>query len=124
MSTDINAKDLGKFAEKLDRIARERPDRVAEIMRKHGGLIEQKAAVITPVDTGLLRRANNSRIREYKGSVTLILENRMEYAPYQHNKPHRHTQPQARDHFISLPFFAEIPALVDEIIRTDIEALQ
>ena len=124
MSTDIDARDLGKLAERLAKAMRERPDRVVDIMRKHGGIIEQKAAVLTPVDTGLLRRANTSRVVSGEGSATLTVENRMVYAPYQHNKPHRHTQPQARDHFISLPFFAELPALVDEIIRTDIEALQ
>lgn len=124
MSIDIASKDLGKLAEKLGRAVRERPDRVIQIMRKHGGIIEQKARPLTPVDTGLLVGANTSRVESYESYVLLTLENRMEYASYQHDLPHRHKQPHARDHFISIPFFAELPALVDEIIRTDIEALQ
>lgn len=124
MSTTIDAKDLRKLADKIHKAVAERPDRVADIMRKHGGIIEQKAAPLTPVDMGFLRRANNSRIREYRGTITLTLENRMVYAPYQHYKVLNHTQPNARDHFISLPFYAELPAMCDDIINSDIEAFQ
>lgn len=124
MSTTIDAKDLRKLADKIHKAVAERPERVAGILRKHGGIIEQKAASITPVDTGLLRRANRSRVSQSKGAVTLTLENRMVYAPYQHYKVLNHTQPNARDHFISLPFYAELPAMCDDIINTDIEAFQ
>jgi hypothetical protein len=49
------------------------------------------------------------------------MENRMIYARYQHDYPHNHTQPQARDHFISIPFEAELPAIVGDIIAADIQ---
>lgn len=124
MSPTVDVKDLGSIADRFRRFAREHPENTERIMRKHGGIIEAKAAVLTPVDKGFLRRANTSRIVSYPGYIRLTVENRMEYAPYQHNFPHRHKQPQARDHFISLPFFAELPALVNEIISTDMEALQ
>ena len=120
MST-VDARDLGRFAEKLERVLAERPERVVAVMRKHAGLIEVKARAITPVDTGLLASKNKGRVEQFEGYASLTVENNQHYAPYQHNYPHRHSQPHARDHFISLPFFAELPALVDEIIRQDIE---
>lgn len=124
MSTTIDAKDLRKLADKIHKAVAERPDRVAGILRKHGGLIEQKARAITPVDTGLLARKNESRVAQFEGYVSLTIENNQHYAPYQHYKVLNHTQPNARDHFISLPFYAELPAMCDDIINTDIEAFQ
>ena len=120
MST-VDARDLGRFAEKLERALAERPERVVAVMRKHAGIIEVKARAITPVDTGLLASKNKGRVEQFEGYASLTMENNQDYAVYQHDYPHRHSQPHARDHFISLPFFAELPALVDEIIRQDIE---
>jgi len=45
----------------------------------------------------------------------------MIYARYQHDYPHRHTQPQVRDHFISIPFEAELPAIIADIVDADIK---
>lgn len=110
--------------ERIARMVRERPDRVGGILRRHGAIIEAKAAAITPVDKGFLRRANTGKVEREGAAWTLTVENRMSYAVWQHNFPHKHTQPQARDHFIALPFGAELPIIVKDIIDTDMEALQ
>ena len=110
--------------ERLQRMAREHGDRVAQILRRHGVAIETKAAAITPVDTGFLRRANAYKVERDGGAEILTVENRMSYAVWQHNYPHNHTQPNARDHFIALPFGAELPMIVSDIISEDMEAVQ
>jgi len=99
-----------------------RRERLEQLCRRHGAIIEAKAASITPVDKGFLRRANAHKVESWYGSTILTVENRMSYAVYQHNYPHNHTQPNARDHFIALPFGAELPALVRDIIDADMEA--
>ena len=119
--TDITVDQLGKAAESLRRMAREHPHIVEQYMMRHGAKIEAKAASITPVDKGFLRRATAYKVESAPGYVRLIIENRMPYAVYQHDYPHRHSQPQARDHFISIPFAAEIPMLVRDIIEADIK---
>lgn len=119
--TDITVDQLGKAAESLRRMAREHPHIVEQYMMRHGARIEAKAASITPVDKGFLRRATAYKVESAPGYVRLIVENRMPYAVYQHDYPHRHSQPQARDHFISIPFAAEIPLLVRDIIDADIK---
>ena len=110
--------------ESIGRMKQGRIDRTEKILRRHGGIIEAKAAVITPVDTGFLRRANQYSVGTWYGASILTVENRMNYAIWQHNFPHRHTQPQARDHFIALPFGAELPSIVKDIIDADMEALK
>ena len=120
-SGDISFKEA---QERLRRMLQGRRSRVAQLCRKHGAIIEAKAAAITPVDTGFLRRANKATVEDDGDAIVLTVENRMSYAAYQHNYPHRHTQPNARDHFIALPFGAELPLLVDDIISTDMEAVQ
>ena len=88
-------------------------------------MIEAKAAVLTPVDTGLLRRANEYHVAELSGygrdEVTLTIENRMVYAHYQHENVLHHNQPKARDHFISIPFEDELTPIVDEIVQADLQ---
>ena len=120
-SGDITFKDA---QERIRRMLDGRRIRLADLCRKHGAIIEVKAAAITPVDKGFLRRANKSIVEDDGAGVSLTIENRMEYAAYQHNYPHRHTQPNAQDHFIALPFGAELPLLVGDIINTDMEAVQ
>lgn len=117
---DISFKDA---QERIRRMIQGRPGRLASIMTRHGANIEVKAAAITPVDKGFLRRANKSKVDQGDRVVTLTVENRMEYAAYQHNYPHKHSQPNARDHFIALPFAAELPLMVDDIISADREAV-
>ena len=112
---------LSEAAEHIANMVRNHPARVEGILREHGAKIEAKAAVITPVDKGFLRRANTGKVYSSSDAVMLTIENRMEYAAYQHDYPHRHRQPQARDHFISIPFEAEIPAIVSDIIEADIK---
>jgi transcriptional regulator of NAD metabolism len=112
---------LAEAAERIRRITEHHNSRTAQILRTHGAKIEAKAAVITPVDKGFLRRANNYHVDATVDAVMLTMENRMIYARYQHDHPHNHTQPQARDHFISLPFEAEIPAIVRDIIDADLK---
>ena len=119
--TDITVDQLGKAAESLRRMAREHPHTVEHYMMRHGARIEAKAASITPVDRGFLRRATAYRVDGFYGVTRLTVENRLSYAVYQHDYPHRHSQPQARDHFISIPFAAEIPLLVRDIIEADIK---
>ena len=113
---------LSDARERIARMVGGHAGAVERICRRHGAIIEAKAASITPVDKGFLRRANASRVTAQAGSVELTVENRMSYAVWQHNFPHRHTQPQARDHFIALPFGAELPMLVKDIIDKDMEA--
>lgn len=113
--------DLGDVADRIRRFYEHRDGRIAQILRNHGAKIEAKAATITPVDKGFLRRANQYRVEPSPDSVTLIIENRMIYARYQHDYPHHHTQPNARDHFIGLPFAAELPAIVSDIMAADIK---
>ena len=112
---------LTEAAEAIGRMVREHNNWVRQIRVKHGAKIEAKAAVITPVDKGFLRRANTSKVRAEATAVSLTIENRMIYARYQHDYPHNHTQPMATDHFISIPFEAELPMIVDDIIGQDIK---
>ena len=114
---------IGEARERLAKAVRDHADGVERVLRKHGAIIEAKAAAITPVDKGFLRRANAHRVERDGTASVLTIENRMNYAVWQHNYPHRHTQPQARDHFIALPFGAELPMIVSDIIETDLEAL-
>ena len=112
-------------SEAIGRMVRNHPEAVAGILSKHGAIIEARAAVLTPVDTGALRRANQYHVRQEPGLVSLTIENRMIYAHYQHENVMRHTQPQARDHFISIPFENELPGIIDDIITADMrEATQ
>jgi hypothetical protein len=115
---------IGEARERIARMVREHGDRTEGILRRHGAVIEAKAAEITPVDTGFLRRANTSKVEKDARSIRLTVENRMVYAHWQHEYPHRHTQPRARDHFIALPFGAELPNIVKDIINADMEALK
>jgi len=119
--TGISSDQLGKAAEAIQRMVRDHPQTVENLMMRHGARIEAKAASITPVDKGFLRRATAYKVESAPGYVRLTIENRMPYAVYQHDYPHRHSQPQARDHFISIPFAAEIPLLVRDIIEADIK---
>ena len=113
--------DLKDAAERIRRFCEHRDGRIAEILRNHGGKMEAKMAVLTPVDKGFLRAANGYRVEPSVDAVTLIVENRMIYARYQHDYPHRHTQPHVRDHFIEIPFKAELPAIVSDIMDADIK---
>ena len=115
---DISLKDAQA---KIARFVRERRPRLLDVMRRHGAQIEVKAAAITPVDKGFLRRANTNKVKATDTAVSLTIENRMIYARYQHDYPHNHTQPMATDHFISIPFEAELPLIVDDIIGRDME---
>lgn len=108
-------------AERIARMLSNHPDHTERILRNHGARIEAKAAVLTPVDTGFLRRANEYQVDIDEKAATLTIQNRMNYAIWQHDYPHHHKQPQARDHFISIPFEAEIPAIVTDIIDADIK---
>ena len=119
MRTQTNL-DISAAKEKLRRFT-DRTARVSRILRQHGAKIEAKAAVLTPVDMGFLRRANTSRVASDMDAVTLTIENRMIYARYQHDYPHHHTQPQTRDHFIEMPFEAELPAIIADIMEADIK---
>ena len=112
---------LEEAAERIAKMVREHPAHTEYILRNHGARIEAKAAVLTPVDKGFLRRANEGIVAREEGAVTLTIQNRMNYAIWQHDYPHHHKQPQARDHFISIPFEAEIPAIVTDIIDADIK---
>lgn len=112
---------FSEASERIGRMVRNHKKHTEDILRRHGAQIEAKAAVITPVDTGFLRRANTSKVEATSDAVLLTMENRMIYARYQHDYPHNHTQPQARDHFISIPFEAELPAIVGDIIAADIQ---
>ena len=116
--TEITLKEA---AERMRRLRENHASKTKQILLNHGAKIEAKAAVLTPVDMGFLRRANTSHVDATSTAVMLTMENRMIYARYQHDYPHRHTQPQVRDHFISLPFEAELPAIVSDIISADIK---
>ena len=112
---------LAEAAERMRRLRENHASKTKQILLNHGAKIEAKAAVLTPVDKGFLRRANTSKVAVFPDAIELTIENRMIYARYQHDYPHRHTQPQARDHFIAIPFAAELPAIVNDIIDADIK---
>ena len=112
---------LSEAAEHIRNLRERHSIKTEDILRKHGAAIEAKAAVLTPVDTGMLRRANTSKVKSSANAVELTIENRMIYARYQHDYPHMHSQPQASDHFIPIPFQAEIPLIVSDIVDADIE---
>ena len=112
---------LTEAAERIAKMVRDHNNWVTQILVKHGAKIEAKAAVITPVDKGFLRRANTHKVKATPSAVSLTIENRMIYARYQHDYPHNHTQPMATDHFIEIPFKAELPMIVDDIIGKDME---
>lgn len=120
----VAAGDMDEVIRKIRAMAEGRTDRVEGILRRHGAIIEARAATITPVDKGFLRRANEHLVLRRNDDNLLVIQNRMVYAKYQHNYVHRHSQPAARDHFIQIPFEAEIPDLVADIIKNDMEALQ
>lgn len=122
----IRAGDISprEAQERLRRMLASRRNRVEGLCKRYGAIIEAKSATITPVDTGFLRRANEYKVETWYDTTFLTIENRMIYARYQHDYPHHHTQPNARDHFIEIPFSAEIPALIDDIADSDMEALQ
>ena len=105
----------------IDRMLQDRPEHLGKILARHGAKVEAKAAVLTPVDTGALRRANAYKVELGTREASLTIENRMVYAHYQHERIMRHHQPQARDHFISIPFEAELPLIIDDIVQTDIK---
>ena len=119
--TDIT---LAEAAERMRRLREKHESKTKEILLTHGAKIEAKAAVLTPVDKGFLRRANTSRVKVYPDAIEMIIENRMIYARYQHDYPHRHTQPQARDHFIAIPFASELPAIVSDIVDADLQEVR
>ena len=112
---------ITEASEAIARMVRNHNRNTEQILRRHGAIIEAKAAVLTPVDMGFLRRANTSHVDATSTAVMLTMENRMIYARYQHDYPHNHTQPQTRDHFISLPFEAELPAIIADIMSADIK---
>lgn len=112
---------LTEASEAIGRMVRNHNLEVRRILQVHGAKIEAKAAVLTPVDTGFLRRANTSKVTATRNAVSLTMENRMIYARYQHDIPHKHTQPNVSDHFISRPFEAEIPAIIADIMAADIK---
>ena len=117
--------DLDRARESIERMVRNHSENTARILAKHGAQIEAKAAVLTPVDTGALRRANEYHVTQMDAyghnEVSLTIANRMIYAHYQHERVLKHHQPKARDHFISIPFEDQLPKMVDEIIRTDLQ---
>ena len=117
--------DLDRARESIERMVRNHSENTARILAKHGAIIEAKAAVLTPVDTGALRRANEYHVTQMDAyghnEVSLTIANRMIYAHYQHENVMKHHQPKARDHFISIPFEAEVPGIIDDILQTDIE---
>ena len=105
--------DFETARESIERMVRNHPENVARILANHGGKIETRAAVQYHV----------SAIDAYgHGEVSLTVENRMVYAHYQHERKLNHpNKPTARDHFISIPFEKEVPAIIDDIIQTDIK---
>lgn len=113
---------LGDARERIQRMVRGHTDRVMQVLQKHGAVIEVKAAAITPVDKGFLRRANTVKTEKQGSACVLTAENRMIYAVWQHNFEHNHKQPSARDHFIAIPFGRELPMIVSDIIDKDMEA--
>ena len=115
---------LTQASEAIATMVREHNNQVRQILVKHGAQIEAKAAVLTPVDKGFLRRANTNKVKVEANAVSLTIENRMIYARYQHDYPHNHTQPMATDHFIEIPFKAELPAIVADIVDADIRRAQ
>ena len=112
---------LTEAADAIAKMVREHNGWVRQILVKHGARIEAKAATLTPVDKGFLRRANTNKVKAEASAVSLTIENRMIYARYQHDYPHNHSQPMVTDHFISIPFEAELPMIVDDIIGKDME---
>ena len=114
---------ITEASERIARMVRNHNANTEQILRRHGAQIEAKAAVLTPVDKGFLRRANTYKVEPSVDAVTLTIENRMIYARYQHDYPHNHTQPQVCDHFIEIPFEAELPAIIEDITKSDMEEL-
>lgn len=112
---------LAEAKEAISRMVRNHPEQTWRILARHGATIEAKAAVLTPVDTGALRRATGYEVDAKEDAVSLTIANRMIYAHYQHERVMRHSQPQARDHFISIPFEAELPLIVDDIVQADLK---
>ena len=117
----IESISMEQAAEAIGRMAREHPRHTAAILRRSGARIVTKAAVLTPVDTGYLLSQNGYDVAVGSDGVTLTVHNRLPYAVYQHDKPHRHPKAGARDHFLSIPFAAQLPAIVRDIVAADIE---
>ena len=118
----------GDAARIIERMVQDRPERVAKILATNGAKIEQQAAILTPVDTGMLMRATEYRVAGFDmfghREVAMHIENRMIYAHYQHEHVLHHTKATARDKFIEIPFEKQLPTIVDEIVRADLQEAQ
>ena len=115
----------GEAAEQLAEWRLQRQGKVDGILYKNGLRIVTKAAPLTPVDKGFLRRANSAEVEITDDrTITLSIVNRMVYAPYQHNKPHNHPAAGTRDHFIEIPFSAQIETIVAEIAAADMSEVR
>ena len=104
------------IADRLDKLAGIVKSDMAQSLMYHGARIERDAKVLTPVDTGALMGADRYRVESAPDGVVLTVENRMAYAKYQHFKKYNHpNKPTATDHFIEIPFKAEIPRIEADI---------
>lgn len=104
------------IADKLDALAGNIKGEMARSLAYHGARIERDAKILTPVDTGALMGANQYRVEIAPDGAVLTVANRMVYAHYQHaNKLNHRNKPTARDHFIEIPFEAEIPRITADI---------
>ncbi len=112
-------------ADRLDRLLDDLPRGVMQSAAYHGARIVRDAKVLTPVDTGLLMNADTYDLEQTGNATVLVVSNRMKYARYQHervlNHPNKRT---ARDHFIKIPFEAEVPAMVADIKALIMEATE
>ena len=114
--------DYDEALEAIGRMVRNHPETVARILANAGGHIRVKAAVLTPVDTGLLMVRTKFNVETNPGEASLTVYNDMIYAHYQHeNKLNHPNKPTARDHFISIPFEDELTPIVDEIVQADLQ---
>lgn len=104
------------IADRLDKLAGIVKSDMAQSLMYHGARIERDAKVLTPVDTGALMGADYYKVELATDGVVLTVFNRMVYAHYQHENKMRHpNKPTATDHFIEIPFKAEIPRIEADI---------
>lgn len=101
------------IADRLRALDRDLLPQTEKILKKNGSKIMRDAMKITPIDTGLLHASILSHTERTSDSVSMRVNANQEYAAKQHENVYRHKV--GRDHFVSIPFMAQYPIIINEI---------
>ena len=111
--TVVRGLSPAEIADRLRALDRNLLPQTEKILKKGGAQIMREAKILTPVDTGLLRASVLSSTERTAHSVSMKVNANQEYAAKQHENAYRHKV--GRDHFVSIPFMAQYPIIINEI---------